>query len=190
MLGYLKLPYYKIAARRLIKKNAYKRQKYEDRDVLERIIIPHVLAFFNPKKILDVGREDYEKFYNEFFRGRELWTIDINSEHREFGSARHITDDVANIKKYFKNNYFNFILMNGVFGWGLNEKDKIQKAFLSIYDIMNKNGIFILGYNDDIVPLNEIKGLKKMKPYCFRPLGGTGFKCVNGNHQYLFFSKL
>jgi len=189
MLTNAKLPYYKRLAQKLIKKYAYKRESFEDRDVLERIIFPYILARFNPKKILDIGREGYQEFYNEFFRGRELWTIDIDPAKNEFGSIHHITDDAANLKKYFKNNNFDFILMNGVLGWGLNTKNKINATFNAIYDILKPGGIFILGYNDDIVPLNEIAWLKKLKPYKFKPLDNDTFTCINGNHTYKFYTK-
>jgi SAM-dependent methyltransferase len=189
MLQYLKLPYYNYIAKKLIEEHAYERKEFEDRDVLERIIFPYILAFFNPKKILDIGREGYQEFYNEFFKNRELWTIDIDPGKQEFGSIHHITDDVSNIKKYFRNDFFDFILMNGVFGWGLNDNIKVQKTFNAIYDILKINGIFVLGFNDDIVPLNEIEGLKKLKPYDFKPLNGNTFKCINGDHKYKFYIK-
>ncbi|MEA3449468.1 MAG: class I SAM-dependent methyltransferase [Patescibacteria group bacterium] len=189
MFKCLSLPYYKFIANHLIKKHAYTREQFEDRDVLERIIFPYILSCFNPRAILDVGREDYEEFYNEFFTGRELWTIDIDPGRQEFGSIHHITDDVSNIKKYFKNNFFGFILMNGVFGWGLNDKNKIQQTFNAIYDILKPGGIFILGFNDDVVPLDKIEGLKKLKPYNFKPLKKKSFKCINGDHKYNFYIK-
>ncbi|MCK5211187.1 methyltransferase domain-containing protein [Candidatus Parcubacteria bacterium] len=189
MFTFLRAPYYQLIATRLIKKHAYKRKAFEDRDVLERIIFPYILAKFNPKKILDIGREDYQEFYNEFFRGRELWTIDIDPGKLEFGSLHHITDDVSNIKKYFSNNSFDFILMNGVFGWGLNQREQINKTFDAIHDILKPDGIFVFGFNDDIIPLKEIEGLKKLSPFDFKPLSGCSFNCLNGNHKYKFYTK-
>lgn len=189
MITLLRIPYYNFLAKKLIKKHAYERKPYEDRDVLERIIFPYVLARFNPKRILDVGREDYQEFYNQYFSGRELWTIDVDPGKQEYGSIHHITDDVANIKKYFKNDYFDFIVMNGVFGWGLDETKKIQQTFNAVYDILKPGGVFVLGYNDDVVPLAEIEGLKKLKSFEFKPLKGKSFKCINGNHCYQFYTK-
>lgn len=176
-------------AKKLIQNNAYKRKAFEDRDVLERIIFPYVLSYFKPKKILDIGREGYQEFYNDFFKDRQLWTMDIDPAKHEFGSIHHITDDVANLKKYFNNNNFDFILMNGVFGWGLNNEKEIQITFNAIYDILKSKGIFILGYNDDIIPLYKIEGLNNLKPYYFKPLKNDTFTCINGNHTYKFYIK-
>ncbi|MCD4761700.1 class I SAM-dependent methyltransferase [bacterium] len=189
MFTFLRVPYYKLLAKNLIKKYAYNRKEFEDRDVLERIIFPYVLAYFNPKKILDIGREDYQEFYNDFFRGRELWTIDIDPGKLEFGSFHHITDNVSNIKKYFSDNNFDFVLMNGVFGWRLNKREQVDKTFKSIYDILKPGGLFILGFNDDIIPLKDIEGLKKLTPFNFEPLGSSEFKCINGGHTYNFYIK-
>ena len=183
--------YYNFLTKKIIKKNVhYERGKYEDRNVLEAIIFPYILAHKNPKTILDIGREDYQKFYNDFFKRRILWTMDNDPEREKYGApGKHITDYASNLKKHFKNNYFDFILMNGVFGWGLNNGDKIERAFLAIYDILKPEGIFVFGWNDDIVPLEKITGLKKLKPYYFKPLKSKCFKCINGNHTYNFYIK-
>ncbi|RMD59083.1 hypothetical protein D6821_01915, partial [Candidatus Parcubacteria bacterium] len=121
MLKWWRKIYYFFYSRYLIAKYAYPRPKFEDRDVLERIIFPYILVNYNPKTILDIGREDYQQFYNLFFKGRQLWTLDKNPERKEFGAANHITDDAANLTKHFADNFFDFVLMNGVFGWGLND---------------------------------------------------------------------
>ncbi|RLC37493.1 hypothetical protein DRH27_03835 [Candidatus Falkowbacteria bacterium] len=190
----IKTCYYKFFCNKIVNKNLFEREKYSDRNVLELIIIPYVLGNFNPKKILDIGREDYEKFYNEFFSGRELWTIDIDPKRKKYGSpGRHIIDDAANVKNHFKTNYFDFILINGVLGWGLNQDEKIEKAFEGIYDIIKEKGLLVLGWNDfddaKHRKPHEIKALKKFTPYFFKPLKGTEFECVNGHHKYNFYIK-
>ena len=182
--------YHTLRSRLIVKKHIdYPREKYNDRAVLENIIFPYVLARHNPKAILDIGREDYQSFYNEFFKGRELWTMDIDPESEIFGADNHIVDSASDIKQHFRDNYFDFILMNGVFGWGLDKEKDVQKAFNAIYDILKPGGMFILGWNDDIVPLDKIKGLIKLKPYYFKPLKGEKFLCTNGNHTYNFYIK-
>jgi len=186
--------YYKILSKLITIKNVdYKRKRFEDRNVLERIIFPYILSHINPKTVLDIGREDYEKFYNNFFKNVELWTMDIDPERKKFGSKNHIIDNVKNLEKHFEKNYFDFILMNGVFGWGLNEKNDIEKTFNSIFEILKPNGLFILGWNDveDLtpVPLEKIEALKKFKTFTFPPLKTSRFKCENGEHTYNFYNK-
>ncbi len=190
-MNYLKHLYYKNFCNKIIKANLdYEREEFEDRNVLESIIFPYVLATENPKTILDIGREDYQSFYNEFFKGRELWTMDMDPEREEFGAnGRHIADNATNLKEHFQDTYFDFILMNGVFGWGLDKPEDIQKCFDGIYDILKPGGLFIMGYNEEVFFLDKINGLNKLKHIEFPPLGTHRFVCVNGNHTYRFYRK-
>lgn len=190
IMNFFRKIYFKLFANKIVKENVdYKRDKHEDRNVLETIIFPYVLSKFDPQKILDIGREDYQHFYNEFFKDRTLWTLDFDPKREEFGSNNHITDNVANLEHHFKENEFDFILMNGVFGWGLNSKPAVNNAFEAIYKVLKPGGIFILGYNDAPVPLEGIKGLSLLKKYYFKPLKGETFCCTNGDHKYNFYIK-
>lgn len=177
----------------IVKKNLFTREKYNDRNVLERIIFPFILSHFNPKTILDVGREDYQGFYNDFFTGRELWTMDVDPERKEFGAKNHITDSCTMVEKHFKKDYFDFILMNGVMNWGLNRPDSIEKAITGIYNILKPGGIFVLGWNDfhdvEQVKPEQINAFKNFRAYKFPPLKTAKFECVNGEHIYNFYIK-
>ncbi len=183
--------YFKHFCKKIIKKNIKEpREKLDDRNILESVIFPHILAKYNPQTILDIGREDYQLFYNYFFKGRELSTIDMDTKHAEFGMPDHHTiDNATNLKKHYQNNYFDFILMNGVFGWGLDDEIDVQKSFNAIFDILKPGGIFILGYNDDIVPIDKIEGLNKLERLDFKALGGSKFDCNGGGHIYRFYIK-
>jgi len=184
--------YQRYLAGRIVRTHvARRRPKYADRRVLEQIIIPFVLSRFAPRTVLEVGREPYEAFYNEFFVGRELWTLDWDAGKAAFGARHHIIDDAANLRSHFPAGYFDFVLMNGVFGWGLNERGAIERAFEAVHEVLTPSGLFVLGWNDtpDLVPvpLDEIQALKRFTPYCFPPLKGTRFKCSTGAHTYDFY---
>jgi SAM-dependent methyltransferase len=186
--------YYRYLAWKVVRKHVpHRRHKYADRRVLEQIIIPLILSRFGPQTVLEVGREPYEAFYNEFFVGRELWTIDRDAARAQFGAPKHIVDDAANLRNHFPDRYFDFVLMNGVLGWGLNQPDAIEKAFAAVHAILAPGGLFVLGWNDtpDLVPvpLDEIEALKLFTPFFFRPLNGTSFKCSTYEHTYSFFVK-
>ncbi|HAM88109.1 MAG: hypothetical protein US83_C0013G0018 [Candidatus Falkowbacteria bacterium GW2011_GWC2_38_22] len=195
-MNILKQIYYKIKCKLITNKYAdYKREKYEDRNVLENIIFPYVLANFNLKTVLDIGREDYQEFYNQFFKNQELWTLDYNPEHQEFGAPRrHIIDDAGNVKKHWQDNYFDLIILNGVIGWGLNDIEKIEKALSGIIDILKPGGLLIIGWNNfkdvEVVNPDSIKALGRLKPFVFPPLKTCKFECVNGNHTYNFYKKI
>lgn len=184
---------YDKLAEKLIRKYAdYEREEFEDRNVLERKIFPWILAELEPQTILDIGREEYQKFYNQFFRGRELWTMDFDPKRKKWGSKNHLTADAAEVGKLFQEKYFDVILMNGVFGWGLNEPQQVEKCFAGIYKILKPGGLFVLGYNDwEAMPMKaeEVKNLQKFKRFEFPPLQTDKFKCINGEHTYRFYKK-
>lgn len=188
-----KLQEYTKFADKIIKKYAdYKRAEFEDRNVLERKIFPWVLTELEPQTILDIGREEYQKFYNHFFIDRELWSMDFDPKCKKWGAKNHKVGDAADVGKMFEAKYFDVVFMNGVFGWGLNDQKKIEKCFAGIYKILKPGGFFVLGYNDwDVLPMQpeEIKSLRKLKPFVFPPLNADKFKCVNGEHTYAFFIK-
>lgn len=187
----LKHLYFKHFCKKITKYHLdYKREKLNDRNVLEEIIFPYVLAKYDPQTILDIGREDYQAFYNDFFEGRDLYTIDMNPKHAEFGmKGKHEIDNVTNLKNHYQDSQFDFILMNGVYGWGLNEEKDIQVTFNAVYDILKPGGVFILGFNEEVFSFDKIEGLNKLKKLKFPPLKTDAFTCINGNHTYKFFIK-
>jgi SAM-dependent methyltransferase len=168
-------------------------QRSEDRRVLEETIIPIILSRFEPARVLDIGREAYEAFYNGFFAGRELWTIDRDAKNAQFGSENHIVDDVAKLRDHFAGPYFDFVLMNGVFGWGLNDGPDIEQALAAIHMVLRPGGLFVLGWNNtpDLVPvpLDRVEALRMFSPHHFDPLKGTSFTCSAYAHTYSFFSR-
>jgi SAM-dependent methyltransferase len=186
--------YYRYFAWRIVRRHvAQKRPRYSDRRVLEQIIIPLVLSRFRPRTVLEIGREPYEAFYNEFFVGRELWTIDRDAARRPFGARNHIVDDAANLRNHFPERYFDFVLMNGVFGWGLNDPGAIERAFAAVHAILAPHGLFVLGWNDtpDLVPvpLEQVDALRDFIPFFFAPLNGSSFRCSTYQHTYNFYTR-
>jgi len=186
--------YYRRFARSVVVRHVTAvRPAYHDRSVLEQIIIPFVLSRFEPETVLDIGREPYEVFYNEFFEGRELWTVDRDPERARFGASNHIVDDAAHVDRHFPADYFDFVLMNGVFGWGLDDPGAIEAAFAAVHAVLHPRGLFVLGWNDtpDLVPvpLDQVRSLKQFTPYYFEPLNGTSFLCDTFRHTFSFYVK-
>jgi len=179
--------------KKLIKEYGYEREEGEDRDVLERVIFPYILSYHNPESILDIGREDYQKFYNKFFEGRDLWTMDIDPAQAEFGAPKHITDNAANVTNHFEESKFDLILINGVLNWGLNNKNEIERCFDGLYKIMKPGGLLVIGWNNfedaKVTRPQDIEAIKKFKPFYFKPLKGESFECINGEHIYNFYIK-
>lgn len=165
----------------------------DDRFILERIIFPYFLKNYDIKKVLDVGREGDQEKHNWIFRKTELWTVDVDPEREEWGSKNHIVASVADIEDHFESETFDLIILNGVFGWGLNNPEEIEKAFSAMYNCLKKGGHLIFGWNNnkDTVPMpvEEIQSLKKFKPYPFPPLQSEEYECSTGRHTFNFYTK-
>ncbi|MGE5297506.1 MAG: class I SAM-dependent methyltransferase [Solirubrobacterales bacterium] len=186
--------YYRSLARRVVQRRGTQaRERSEDRRVLEQIIIPFILSRFEPRTVLDVGREAYEAFYNGFFIGQELWTIDRDPDHACFGSRNHVVGDVADLQDYFADQYFDFVLMNGVLGWGLNHRPAIEQAMAAIHTVLKPGGIFVLGWNNlpelTPVPLDQIRALREFRPCFLEPLNGASFLCSIYEHTFNIYTR-
>ena len=124
-----------------------------DRQYLEQEILPH-LAATNPSRVMFVGCESYTRGYGDIFiRSHiEYWTCDINPKASVFGAGKnHITCDVQMLHTHFDEHYFDIVLLNGVFGYGVNDRTAMENTVSSIHRILQTNGILLIGWNQELV---------------------------------------
>jgi SAM-dependent methyltransferase len=172
----------------------YLKNHQDDRLVLENIIFPYFQNDDEFITIISVGTAWYTKSYNKKFRGKKYWTIDLNSKMKKYGSKKHIVDSLENLHLYFQKNQVDLIVCNGVFGWGLNKPEDIEKSLIVCYDILRSGGVFILGWNDlpeyRPVLLDQIMALKLFKQMSFEPLNAYAYLTKNPNrHTFNFYIK-
>ncbi len=166
----------------------------EDRLVLESRILPALAEDETVHSILFVGSAWYTDKYEKVFAGKNYWTIEIDPTLRRYGSRQHVTDSVANIRSHFSPETFDLIICNGVWGWGLDEKDEVEKAFSGCHDCLKPEGVLLLGWNDVEAhrpqPLDTYHWFASFRPYVFQPLGTDRFETGTDNrHVYSFFIK-
>lgn len=142
------------------------------RYIMERKIFLKI----NGKKVLLVGAAHYTANYPKLLgegSRNELWTIDIDPRMREFGGKKHIIDNITNIDKYFKKEFFDIILLFGILGYGLNTKKEAEKAMKSCYKVLKKNGELIITWSD-FEPKNKVmpEKLKNFKLFKRKSLYG------------------
>jgi hypothetical protein len=171
-----------------------KRISTHDRLILEKIILPHLAAMGSYEKILFVGCSAYTQWYREFFNNREYWTIDPIDMKRRYGSDRHVVDSIINVRKHVEKDYFDVILMNGVIGFGLNQMGDIERAVDACYEVLARQGILLVGWNDTRrrtpVDLRSIHALGKFREYYFEPLQACHFRADGASrHTYSFYRK-
>jgi SAM-dependent methyltransferase len=170
----------------------------EDRRVLEQVILPDVARRAEIQRILFVGVGWYTEAYERYFlRKRGYWTLDIDPAQALFGApgGRHFGDSATNVSSHFGEGSLDLIVCNGVFGWGLNERADVERAFDGFYRALRPGGIFLLGWND--IPVHtpflpdETAALRRFEPYAF-PALGTDRLCVantDNRHTYHFYVK-
>ncbi len=120
------------------------RMRSHARTILEEKILPYYVSGKQFERILFVGCDPYTAHYEMLFGTKEYWTIDSDSKKRHFGSQRHIVDRIQNLQLHFTPGYFDAIICNGVYGWGLNTKDQCEAGFSACYHGLRKGGEFVL----------------------------------------------
>lgn len=174
-----------------------------DRTLLDSTILPALGSRPDITRILFVGTAFYTKYYAKFFPGKEFWTIDRVQRRARFGAGhRHIVDSVENVDHHFKPGALDLIVCNGVFGWGLNARDDVERAFGGFYECLRVGGLLLLGWDDvpEYRPFHpeETTALARFDHYRFEPLGtdryafkGSGSSNADrrSSHVFSFYEK-
>ncbi len=167
-----------------------------DRYIFEQKIIPYFVNHEEFAKVLFVGCGSYTKHYEKWFRQKEYWTIDLNPMKKIYGAKKHIIGSMSDLNLHFKENYFDVIICNGVFGWGLNDKKDVEEAFAGCFLCLRNNGVLIIGWDDvperKPFPLETCESLSQFQPYFFPPLSTTQYVNLEDEtdkHKYNFYVK-
>ena len=171
------------------------RMKTDDRRVLEGTIIPAVARSPEYHNILFIGCDWYTRGYQREFVERNYWTLEIDPAKTKFGARQHIVDTAENLAQHFKPNSLDFIFCNGVIGWGLDDREGVERMLESCWDCLRDKGVLMIGWNDvperlPPVPLSEVAALRKFRPYLFPELGTAERRTDSElRHTYNFYIK-
>jgi hypothetical protein len=167
----------------------------EDRRVLEAIILEHYRSEPTPKTVLFVGCDFYTANYESaYFAKDNFWTIDPAPACRKHGAKQHLITPLEKLNKHFPAGFFNLIICNGVFGWGLDTLEQCDAAFSHCHTCLASRGRFLLGW-DNIpertpIPLESIPSLAKFRGHPFPPLGTWRYVTHTPyRHIYDFYQK-
>lgn len=162
-----------------------------DRKVLEESILPF-LTQPRFQHILFVGCDWYTQSYNSLFKDRDYWTIDGRKTVTQYGGPNHIVGLLQDIEQYFDPEYFDAIVCNGVYGYGLDHKPDIERAIKACETRLRDGGLFVLGWNATPertpVPLSDISSLQQLRRHTFAPLGTSDYLTRTRNrHVFSFY---
>ena len=71
------------------------------------------------------------------------------------GGQHHIVDQLQNLGRHARPEYFDLIVCNGVLGWGLNDPEDVDAAFAVCLTHLRAGGELMLGWNN-IAPRNRV----------------------------------
>lgn len=168
----------------------------EDRRVLEQIIFAHLCNEPRIQKVLFVGCDSYTAHYQRrYFANHNYWTIDPDTNCRRFGAKQHIIARLEELARFFPSGFFDLIICNGVYGWGLNSREDCEAAISQCHSCLANRGHMLIGWNDvagrDPAPLSEVLSLSRFSRYSFPAFGSWQYVTDTLNrHTYYFYQKL
>lgn len=166
-----------------------------DRELLERIILPHLAGATDTDRVLFVGCDWYTKPYRRLFKNRSLWTLDVDPSKRCFGASAHVTDRLCNLRNHVPAGFFDAIVCNGVFmKTAIETYDEAEQSFLACFECLREGGWFVLGWNDTEelrpYPPSESAALARFSPEPFPNLGVAEILTpTEYRHTYNFFRR-
>jgi hypothetical protein len=167
----------------------------EDRRVLEQIIFAQYSGDSRIKTVLFVGCAWYTAHYQRrYFAAHDYWTIDPDATCRRFGAEQHIVARLEDLGRYFPRGFFDLIICNGVYGFGLNRAEDCELAISQCHICLADGGHFLLGWNDmpqfDPAPLSHVASLSRFSPYSFPTLGTWRYPTATPiRHTFYFYQK-
>jgi SAM-dependent methyltransferase len=166
----------------------------EDRRILEEQILPAIGQSPKQLRVLFFGCEWYTRGYQRVLAKHDYWTMEIDPSKSKYGAKQHIVDSAENVALHFDPDSLDFILCNGVIGWGLDHREAIERMLESCWHCLRESGVLLLGCNDvpehSPVPHSELVALKRLQPHIFPALGVSELRVATQlRHRYSFYTK-
>ena len=121
-----------------------------DRRFLRRVLLP---ALAHPgDRILLVGCRRYNAADPALVEqaGATCWTIDIDPTCAGWGApGRHLTAPIQAIAQLVPAEFFDVVVLSGVFGFGVNAAADQQTALAACAEVIRHGGLLALGWNTD-----------------------------------------
>jgi len=121
-----------------------------DRRLLEETLLPGYAADAALDRLLFVGCDWYTRDYVEMFAPRRdrLCTVDIDPAKARFGAAGHVVAPMQEIDRHFPAESLDVVIANGVYGFGIDDREGLSRAFAASHTVLREGGTLVLGWND------------------------------------------
>ena len=111
------------------------------------------------RRILFVGTGSYTYHYEKQFRRDQYTTIDWQPRNAVWGVRDHITAPIEEIGRHRPSGFFDCIILNGIFGFGVDEVDHMRSVIKALHDALGPHGLLVVGWNTDLHADPEALGL-------------------------------
>jgi hypothetical protein len=136
--------------RLLLRPAAKNRMPTDDRRILEDIILRDIYGQAAIRRMLFVGCHQYSRWYPGLFRFRartRIETVDPDPDSRAFGAPVHHQMPFQHLERDDTlRGQFDFIMVNGVFGYGINSDADKRSALDAAKRLLRPDGLFLVGY--------------------------------------------
>ena len=138
-------------------------RSHPSRRFLEHEILPWLAR--HQARVLFVGTGPYTwQFERLFRRSRDQYTtIDPESATAVWGARNHIVAPIQQIERFRPKGYFDCIVFNGVFGFGIDDLDSQRETIKVLHEALAPGGLLLVGWNTNLLPDLEALGL--FRPY-------------------------
>jgi SAM-dependent methyltransferase len=165
--------------------------RQSDRRYLREVILPSV-ASAGKSRVLFVGVRGYTKSYGSILErvGVEFWTCDIDPAASSYGAPnRHVTDDARRLDSAFPPLSFDMVMLNGLFGWGVDLPDDMDRVLEAAAAVLCPGGLLMIGWNGDRSPdPDTLPAIALFRPTAFSGLPHRqAFADVT--HRYAWYQK-
>jgi hypothetical protein len=185
---------WRAGAHRLLMRWGWDTRKLrKDRMVLEQVIFPAIHGDSKIQAILFIGCAWYTLHYPWIFHDRVFHTLEIDPAAAKYGSHRHIVGSCESLRSHFRRQELDCIIMNGVFGFGLDTPEALDKTLKGVHQVLRVGGLFVFGWNNlpahAPFPPDEVAAWEHFEPIPFTPLGAAIYHSDPINqHRFQFFA--
>jgi hypothetical protein len=121
-----------------------------DRVLLESRLLAACAADGGLRVLLFVGCDWYTRDYVELFapRRERFRTIDVDPAKARFGGSGHVVAPLQEVDRHFAPGSVDVIVCNGVYGFGIDDRTELGRAFAASHAVLRERGTLVLGWND------------------------------------------
>lgn len=153
---------------------------------LEHEILPAVAR--HHRRVLFVGTGSYTYHYERQFRREQYTTIEMQPRNAAWGARDHIVAPVEEIGRHRPAGFFDCVILNGVFGYGVDTTAYQRRVIEALHEALQPGGLLVVGWNTDRHDDPVAAGL--FEPYfepCRQPPFDRRRQFPGETHIYDFF---